>query len=286
MAHLEIETAVARHPKFQQAGPHAAWLWLCGLCYCQDGLTDGFIHQSALRFLGVLEPEALAQRLEEAGLWERTDDGWQVHDYLAHNRSAAEVEQMKHRNRVSGARGGQESARLRGEKAKLRAEAPPSKRALKHGAKAPRPSAPLQHTAEAPVEPRSDQYRSDQISTDQSTPLPPEPDDWRSTARPLDEAFLAFQAQYPEARRKGGALVEREYFGAVMRAGGPDVLDRALVGHIASAQWVDPALIPGMDRWLREDYWRQTMTPASDRTRGRGVTGAAPAGKYDHAEMH
>ena len=43
MAWVRIESSVARHKKFQQAGPAASWLWLCGLLYCQEGLTDGVI---------------------------------------------------------------------------------------------------------------------------------------------------------------------------------------------------------------------------------------------------
>lgn len=54
MPWVRIEDTVPDHPKFLRAGPIAAWLWLCGLCYCQRQLTDGFIPKEALPFLGFL----------------------------------------------------------------------------------------------------------------------------------------------------------------------------------------------------------------------------------------
>ena len=86
MSLVHIETSVARNKKFQQAGPVASWLWVCGLAYCQEGLTDGFIPREALEFLGVKSPGKHVDALVRSGLWEARDDGWRVHDYLKHNK--------------------------------------------------------------------------------------------------------------------------------------------------------------------------------------------------------
>lgn len=108
MAHIRVETSVPRHRKFLAAGPDAAWLWLCGVCYCQDGLTDGHIPAVALPMLGV--PMAKAKRLAgvlvTVGLWEVAADGWTVHDYLDHNNDADYVRSVRESRAEGGKLGG------------------------------------------------------------------------------------------------------------------------------------------------------------------------------------
>lgn len=106
MSWVKVESSVARNRKFVKAGPAASWLWLCGLAYCQEGLTDGFIPLEAIDFLGVKHAGRLAPYLVAAGLWELTDGGWQVHDYLKHNKDAATVEQILQQRRDGGVKGG------------------------------------------------------------------------------------------------------------------------------------------------------------------------------------
>lgn len=81
--------------------------------------------------------------------------------------------------------------------------------------------------------------------------------------RPLEidgqQAFMAFQAEYPKNRRKGGYLAQSAYFEQLALAGGPDVLMAALANHILSEQWANPEHIPGMDTWLTEERWRQEL---------------------------
>lgn len=106
MAWMKVETGVARNPKLIQAGPAAAWLWLCGLAYCEDGLTDGFIPRGALEFLGVKGARRLVARLEACGLWDPLPGGWHVHDYADHHRSAQQVREIQNLRRDAGQRGG------------------------------------------------------------------------------------------------------------------------------------------------------------------------------------
>jgi hypothetical protein len=108
MAYIQVEASVRTHRKFLQAGPAASWLWLCGMGYCQDGLTDGFIPYEAIDYLGVTSSTArkLKCKLVEVGLWEEVKGGWKVHDYLFHNRSAHEIRTTKDRRRAGGALGG------------------------------------------------------------------------------------------------------------------------------------------------------------------------------------
>lgn len=113
MAWVKVESSVARHRKFQQAGPAASWLWVCGLCYCQEGLTDGFIPIEALPFLGIKSTAHLVKELVRVGLWDAREGGWQVHDYLEHNKAALEVRRVQGDRRRAGAKGGTASGDAR-----------------------------------------------------------------------------------------------------------------------------------------------------------------------------
>jgi len=123
MAWVRIESSVSRHRKFQQAGPAASWLWLCGLAYCQEGLTDGFIPTAALPYLGVKPAKKPAAALVAAGLWHPCPGGWRVHDYLAHNREASSIRRVQDERRAAGAVGGRISGAVRRDAAKQPAEA-------------------------------------------------------------------------------------------------------------------------------------------------------------------
>lgn len=82
----------------------------------------------------------------------------------------------------------------------------------------------------------------------------------------LDVAFLEFQAAYPGVRRKGGFLIQQAFMDAAHKSGGPSKLMAALENHVASEQWSNPRLIPGMDLWLKEERWRQVLPAAGAAT--------------------
>jgi len=90
MAYLKVDDNVSHHRKLLRAGDVAAWLFICGLAYCQRHATDGFIPAEALPFLGCVGWKAAAPRLVEAQLWHQTAAGYEVHDFLDWNDSAAE----------------------------------------------------------------------------------------------------------------------------------------------------------------------------------------------------
>lgn len=69
----------------------AAWrMWACGLIFCQNNLTDGFIPEQAIHAFGVRAKNkaAVAEELcrplvpGKGPLWHRVDGGFQVHDYM------------------------------------------------------------------------------------------------------------------------------------------------------------------------------------------------------------
>lgn len=123
MAWVKIDDQFASHPKILKAGPAAAWLYVCGLTYCNRYLTDGFIPAEAVRLLTDLKnPGKEAAKLVNAGLWEIADGGYIVHDYLDWNPSAEQIrsERRAARQRMERLR----SARVRANFARTSHEVP------------------------------------------------------------------------------------------------------------------------------------------------------------------
>jgi hypothetical protein len=67
---------------------------VCGLAHCQSQLTDGFIADEVLPMIGIAgtaRARRLADELVTAGLFDKVDGGYAVHDYLDFNQSKAQV---------------------------------------------------------------------------------------------------------------------------------------------------------------------------------------------------
>lgn len=90
MTWLKLDDTLPENPKILEAGPLAAWLYVSGLAYCARNLTDGFIPQGAVRAL--TDDTSQATTLVEVGLWTTAERGYQVHDYLEHQRSREQID--------------------------------------------------------------------------------------------------------------------------------------------------------------------------------------------------
>jgi hypothetical protein len=87
-AHYYKDDAVA------DAGEGAELLYVRGLAFCADVLSDGFISEIQLsRFVGVgmKSLQRRANRLVEVGLWSRVDGGYRVNGWLKWNRSRDDI---------------------------------------------------------------------------------------------------------------------------------------------------------------------------------------------------
>lgn len=98
---------------FHQCG----WAYICSLCYCGQSLTDGhFPLRAVLRMADVDRAQVMA--LVEQGLWHLPDHDCPnceqpkpghavIHDYLQHQRSAAEIHDLSAKRREAGKKGAQ-----------------------------------------------------------------------------------------------------------------------------------------------------------------------------------
>lgn len=96
MTWVRLDDQFPDHPKVLEAGPAAAWLYICGLSYASRYLTDGFIPAVQVRRLADMDgAEEAAERLVTVGLWAPADDGYQIHDYLDYQQSATKVREER-----------------------------------------------------------------------------------------------------------------------------------------------------------------------------------------------
>lgn len=116
MPWVKLDDQFPDHPKVLAAGSAAAWLYVCGLCYCNHMLTDGFIPASKVPLLAV-SGSRLAKRLVAAQLWTEAsrggERGYAVHDYHAYQPTKEEVDAATDAKRRAGRAGGLAAARAR-----------------------------------------------------------------------------------------------------------------------------------------------------------------------------
>jgi hypothetical protein len=118
MTWVKLDDQFPDHPKIVKAGTDAAWLHVCGLCYCGRFLTDGEIPKNQVKRLADLpNPMKLAKRLCDVGLWLDAGDAFIIHDFLDFNPSKekVEAERAAARERMAkrGRNGGRSSAEVR-----------------------------------------------------------------------------------------------------------------------------------------------------------------------------
>jgi hypothetical protein len=239
MAYVQVDCSVARNRKLVKAGPAPSWLWLCGLCYCQEGQTDGFIPTEALPYLGVKNAKQLSFHLEQAGLWDVVPGGWQVHDYLEKNKSAEEIAELKAKRGSGGKLGGRPKKNL--------PQNPPE-------------TSKVSVSETFPVDVAVDGY-GDVVVSGKGVQ--------RETAPvyPMDEWWLQFVQGYPEARRRNSLRTNQLFVNALLAAkDGPAPawarMRSNLTANVRSHEWVVKRMIPAMDRSLEEGRWENEL-PAS-----------------------
>lgn len=252
MSWVIIDDGVPNHPKFLDAGPAAAWLWVCGLAYCRRHHTNGFIPRAALPTLGVPNVRPLVDRLVKVHLWESVSGGHQVHDYQVtygdDAQTKAEKEERTRQKREAGRKGGKASA---------------EKRALQADGQAPA-QAETDQVLEAESN-QTDEAHGNGMGWDRSgdrekgSGEKPEP-------TPFDRWFRELAADYPPARRVIGPLAEQAFLKVFERdQREPEVvfaeLRAALANHKLGAQW-QAGKVPRLDRWLLDGAYTQRHDPA------------------------
>jgi hypothetical protein len=99
MPYLALDDNFAHSPKVTRLTDRAFRLHVVALCHCSQHLTDGFISESAQIWAEIGTTKKINAQLVKSGLWEIVEGGWQIHDYLDWNASAAQIKEKRRRDR-------------------------------------------------------------------------------------------------------------------------------------------------------------------------------------------
>lgn len=114
MAWAKLDDKFHSHPTTWIVGLEANGLFCRSVSYCADQLTDGFIPEPWVmaQLPGTKrnqDAHGLVEKLENAGLWERIEDGWRIVGYLDYNPSRDEElarrAEISEKRREAGRRG-------------------------------------------------------------------------------------------------------------------------------------------------------------------------------------
>jgi len=117
MPWVRLDDQFYNHPKLPSLGSYmlpCVGLHTLALCYASAYLTDGFIPKAQVpRLAGDLalllpegNPWELCERLVSVTLWEESDGGYMIHDFLDYNPSRRSVLQLRKTRSISGQAGG------------------------------------------------------------------------------------------------------------------------------------------------------------------------------------
>lgn len=112
MPWVALDDQIFMNRKVARCDPGAKLLYIVGLVYCGNQLTDGYIPQETLPLLAGMAGTDLANAKQNAsklcsiGLWDAVDDAWHIPDYLDYNPSREEVEHKKAVRAEAGRLGG------------------------------------------------------------------------------------------------------------------------------------------------------------------------------------
>jgi hypothetical protein len=113
LAWVRLDESFAEHPKVLGLSDAAFRLYIVALCYANRHLTDGRLPTLWLTGgRGRAVPKA-AHQLVDAGLWDKDDLGYRIHDYLVYQPSRVEAGARTLTRAESGRLGGLAKARAR-----------------------------------------------------------------------------------------------------------------------------------------------------------------------------
>lgn len=105
--YITVHDGMPEHPKIEPLSDAAFRLLVTCWCWCSRNLTDGVISAASWEKRGTPK---LRRELIAAGLAEIVDGGVQMHDYLDHQRSAAQVTALRQVRADAGRKGGKAKA--------------------------------------------------------------------------------------------------------------------------------------------------------------------------------
>jgi hypothetical protein len=99
MPWAKLDDQIYFNRKMQECDGFARSFHIAAIVYCAGQLTDGYIPRPALSLITAMtgfdltrkQTESIIRQLLASGLWEETESGYHIHDYLEYNPSAEKV---------------------------------------------------------------------------------------------------------------------------------------------------------------------------------------------------
>lgn len=92
MPWVRLDDRFPSHRKVALLSDRAFRLHVSALCWSSENLTEGVIRDKELPVVARIRGlKTVAKELEDAKLWDRTEDGWVIHDYLVYQFSREQV---------------------------------------------------------------------------------------------------------------------------------------------------------------------------------------------------
>lgn len=101
--YIKLDAEYASDDKLIAAGPMGELLYVRSLAFCKRQMVDGIIRTNQLNViaLGIPSAKKHAEALVESGAWTLTAEGWQIANWLKHNKSAEQINEDREMRRVA-----------------------------------------------------------------------------------------------------------------------------------------------------------------------------------------
>lgn len=148
MSWFRVDDTMPGNAKAFQCPLEAIGLWTLAGAWSAQQLTAGFIPDAVLPMLR--GNEALASTLLQAKLWERSDGGYQFHDWEQYQPTVDEVKEQRSKRAEAGRKGGIASGVARRNASRSKREANASSKREAKNERASTPSHPIPSPIEEP----------------------------------------------------------------------------------------------------------------------------------------
>lgn len=262
---ITVHDGMPEHPKIEGLSDAGFRLLVSTWCWCSRNRTDGKVREASWAKRGTRKAR---QELIDAGLVEPASDGVLMHDYLDHQRSAEEIDELSRKRAEAGSKGGKAKANA---VAKAKQVLPPevsrtgndgdsSTSSDREDTATPRPLQ-ANESGKTPLAIAKQTASKSVADTDTDT------EEEQKSLSNAQKSFDEFWSIYPRRTGRRGALAE--FTRAVRRAS----VDEILAG--AKRYRDDPNRADEFTKhpstWLHQDCWTDDPLPSRVRQEQRRV---------------
>ena len=276
MAWFKVDDRLWAHPKFIGLPLAAVGLWVKAGSYCAAYETDGALPSTMVRTLGGQKRDS--DRLVDAGLWHRTEDGFTFHNWDEFQPTKAQLEAERRKTRER-----QQEWR---DKNKKTANAPQTNAGRtadaqrthagrtadaqqRHNGSRPDNASVVSMNGEIPTETQDRNGVTNTGSNGVSADAPTRPDPTRPLNTPIvprkrgtyEEDFARFWDAYPTARKAAKRQCATKFAKAVKDGVDPERIIAAAEQYNADPNRTDQYTAAPLT-WLNQERWEASPLPA------------------------